>query len=51
VSLGGALHLAAIAALTLAVIALSLDYDVAATVLFVGAAAAFLVTIVLQRRR
>lgn len=49
--MGGALQLAAIAALTLAVITLGLGYDVAATVLFVGAAAAFLVTIVLQRRR
>ena len=50
-SLGDALQLAALSALTLAVIALGLGYYVAATVLFVGAAAAFLVTIVLQRRR
>ncbi len=47
----GALHLASIAALALAVVFLILGKDVAATVLFVGAAAGFLATMILRRRR
>ena len=50
-SAGALLSGASIAALALGLIALTLGYDVAATVLFVGAAAGFLVIIVLQRRR
>jgi hypothetical protein len=47
----GSLQLAAIAALALAVIALALGKNVVATILFVVAAAGFLATIFLQRRR
>ncbi len=46
-----ALHLAAIAAFALAVVALARGNDLAATVLFALAAAGFLATMVLQRRR
>lgn len=45
------LHLAAIAAFILAVIALALGESLAATVLFVVAAVGFLATLILQRRR
>lgn len=45
------LHLSAIAAFTLAVIALVLGENLAATVLFLSAAACFLATLILQRRR
>ncbi len=45
------LHLAAIAAFTLAVITLVLERHLVATGLFVVASAGFLATIVLQRRR
>ena len=47
----GSLQLAAIVALTLAVLALALGQSVVATILFVSAAALFLATILLQRRR
>ncbi len=49
--LARSLHLSAIAAFTLAVIALVLGEHLAATVLFFVAAAGFLVTLILQRRR
>ncbi len=49
--LAGALHLASIAALALAVVVLILGKDAAATVLFVGAGAGFLGTMILRRRR
>ena len=45
------LHLAAIAAFVLAVIALALEESLVATVLFMVAAAGFLTTLILQRRR
>ena len=45
------LHLSAIAAFALAVIAMVLGEHLVATVLFVIAAAGFLVTLILQRRR
>ncbi len=45
------LHLAAIAAFTLAVISLVLGRHLVATVLFVAASAGFLANLVLQRRR
>jgi hypothetical protein len=51
VRLAGSLHLTAIAAFALAVIALILGKHLVATVLFVIASAGFLATIVLQRRR
>jgi hypothetical protein len=44
------LHLAAIAAFTLAVIAMLLGEQLVATVLFVKATAGFLATLILQRR-
>jgi heme A synthase len=47
----GALQLTAIAVLTLGIIALVLEKNLVATVLFVIAAALFLATIFLQRRR
>jgi uncharacterized membrane protein len=47
----GALNLAAIVAFALAVVALIRGNDLAATVLFGMAAAGFLATIILQRRR
>ena len=47
----GSLQLAAIAVLALAVLALALGKNVVATILFVAAAALFLATIILQRRR
>jgi hypothetical protein len=47
----GSLQLSAITVLTLAVIALVLGKNFVATVLFVIAAALFLATIFLQRRR
>lgn len=51
VRLAGSLQLAAIAAFTLAVIALTLGKDLVATALFFVATAGFLATIILQRRR
>ena len=45
------LHLAAIAAFALAIIAMVLGEHLAATVLFLIAAAGFLVTLILQRRQ
>lgn len=45
------LHLSAIAAFALAVIALVLEQHLAATVLFFVAAAGFLATLIIQRRR
>lgn len=45
------LHLSAIAAFALAVIALILGEHLAATILFLIAAAGFLVTLILQRSR
>jgi Flp pilus assembly protein TadB len=45
------LHLSAIAAFTLAVIALALGRPLVATVMFIIAAVGFLVTLILQRRR
>ncbi len=45
------LHLAAIAAFTLAVIAMLLGEQLAATVLFLIAALGFLATLILRRRR
>ena len=51
VRLAGALNLVAIAAFALAVIALILGNNLLATVLFGVAAAGFLATMILQRRR
>ncbi len=45
------LHLAAIVAFVLAVIALALEESLVATVLFMVAAVGFLATLILQRRR
>lgn len=45
------LQLGAIAAFTLAVIALALGESLAATVMFVVAAVGFLIVLILQRRR
>jgi multisubunit Na+/H+ antiporter MnhF subunit len=45
------LHLAAIVAFILAVIALALGESLAATVMFIVAAVGFLTTLILQRRR
>ena len=47
----GSLQLAAIAVFALAALALALGKNVVATILFVVAAALFLATIFLQRRR
>lgn len=49
--LARSLQLAAIAAFTLAVIALALGKSLAATALFMVAAVGFLATVILQRRR
>lgn len=49
--LARSLHLSAIAAFTLAVIAMILGEQRAATVLFAIAAAGFLAALILQRRR
>ncbi len=51
VRLTRSLHLAAIAAFILAVIALALGESLASTVLFMVAAVGFLTTLILQRRR
>ncbi|HSL01244.1 MAG TPA: hypothetical protein VK869_12985 [Rubrobacteraceae bacterium] len=45
------LHLSAIAGFAIAVVALLLEQHLAATVLFFVAAAGFLATLILQRRR
>ncbi len=49
--LARSLHLAAIAAFALAIIAMVLGEQLAATVLFAIAAAGFLAALILQRRR
>ena len=51
VRLTRSLHLAAIAAFILAVIALALGEQLASTILFMAAAVGFLATLIFQRRR